>query len=1009
MVDPTAYPRSSGKQSLAELMKSLEAGENPERELLRRMIEQTRMRDPQLAEAIRFCAIPHRFDARVIGVLRNDQTDSDENRRLLAALRDYEFVMHHRDGGYVYHDATREILLQDWQSPYEDRLMFDEYNRRLAVCFDAQRLQVQKDAQDLADVSALVHGASQNRYTQLALILEKQIIGPILEALYHKTLQSAELGHILFQRYFDIHDTAGQLTICELLLNAMRSYMQQLPAGSGQEKWLKWLRFYEGRLALRRHRFAEAEIILREAQFGAEDDLSLKFQILGELWHVFSGQYKMQEAQNALDVQLTLAPEIGVDEANISMMNFRLGAGYLMVFRVEDAVQKFLAALESSEKAHNPRLTIHCLLILAKALQEYGQLEQAVSLMMDALHYSRLEFRQDKDLQHAVIMQWMELLSRDEAVLLETLFYEARVLLPVVANISQQQLLLKEYAVFLIDGGQDLRAEQILQGLLEHSSDDQNPFFKTEILSQIAGLQELKGAYTEAIDLRTQTIRRGESGQSDPLKHAFEIVTRGSDYLECGKWQEALADFRTAESQFEEAGSPGAVALVRVAQANALRKQGHLLEAQQILDEIRTSLLELKSATLSGLYYGVQGDTYADMARWPEAFEQYNNSFSSFYSMHRYKELAPRLSDLSQVSMRQGQWTTAAQYSDLASKVCNRLAEFQRYSPDATTQQADESNARGMLFFSMQESDAQDNLTQALDAVQSALAKAPKNFWYQLNLAYIYAALKHWDAAARAAEAALDNAAEWVRPLIYRLILDCRIEEIETLLDGGLYGQAHQSATAACARLDGSLLATQIARLRLREGDSLFLLGRINDAQQVYKSVLTQVPSTDQPASQSAVLFTDRLDFVEKTLEGGRMERLKRKLSADLPEGWFAKESITLLARDGQANIIASSEPLDESMDTHRYAEIQGDLLKKEFPGYKEYVFESAEIFGGNQGYVRRFEWTPPEGVPVTQVQLYYVENGRGFTATATTPSSQYERFELQLRLILNRMVINED
>ncbi len=120
------------------------------------------------------------------------------------------------------------------------------------------------------------------------------------------------------------------------------------------------------------------------------------------------------------------------------------------------------------------------------------------------------------------------------------------------------------------------------------------------------------------------------------------------------------------------------------------------------------------------------------------------------------------------------------------------------------------------------------------------------------------------------------------------------------------------------------------------------------------------------------------------------MSRFRPQISAWLPDGWFAKESITLLAPDGQANVIVSSEPLDPSIDSYRYAEVQGTLLRQEFPGYRELVFEPTEMLGGRRGYLRRFEWKPPDGVPVTQLQMYYTEHGRGYTATATTPSNQY-------------------
>jgi hypothetical protein len=137
------------------------------------------------------------------------------------------------------------------------------------------------------------------------------------------------------------------------------------------------------------------------------------------------------------------------------------------------------------------------------------------------------------------------------------------------------------------------------------------------------------------------------------------------------------------------------------------------------------------------------------------------------------------------------------------------------------------------------------------------------------------------------------------------------------------------------------------------------------------------------------------------------VQRFKPQLTAPLPEGWFAKESITLLAPDGQANIIASSEPLDPSIDTDRYSEVQGELLRKEFPGYREFAYEPAQMLGGRRGFIRRFEWTPPDGVPVTQIQLYYAENGRGYTATATTPSTAFERFELQFRQLLGGLQLD--
>lgn len=129
-------------------------------------------------------------------------------------------------------------------------------------------------------------------------------------------------------------------------------------------------------------------------------------------------------------------------------------------------------------------------------------------------------------------------------------------------------------------------------------------------------------------------------------------------------------------------------------------------------------------------------------------------------------------------------------------------------------------------------------------------------------------------------------------------------------------------------------------------------------------------------------------------------------LRASLPADWLAKESITLLAPDGQANVIASSEPLAPDVDLHRYAGAQGELLRTEFPGFVENTFEEMTVFRDRAGYLRRFEWSPPEGERVTQLQLYYVEDARGYTATATSPTATFREYEPDLLEILLSLTI---
>lgn len=118
---------------------------------------------------------------------------------------------------------------------------------------------------------------------------------------------------------------------------------------------------------------------------------------------------------------------------------------------------------------------------------------------------------------------------------------------------------------------------------------------------------------------------------------------------------------------------------------------------------------------------------------------------------------------------------------------------------------------------------------------------------------------------------------------------------------------------------------------------------------------------------------------------------------------WSYKEQVTLLAPDGGANVIVSSEPLSEDVGLEQYAGIQGELLNSEFDEYVELTFEPIEAFG-TEGYLRVFEWAPPDGIPVSQMQIYAVKDGRGFTATATTTVERYGDFDREFRAVLTNL-----
>lgn len=127
------------------------------------------------------------------------------------------------------------------------------------------------------------------------------------------------------------------------------------------------------------------------------------------------------------------------------------------------------------------------------------------------------------------------------------------------------------------------------------------------------------------------------------------------------------------------------------------------------------------------------------------------------------------------------------------------------------------------------------------------------------------------------------------------------------------------------------------------------------------------------------------------------------EVTVALPAGWHVKQSWTLLAPDRQANVIASCEPVSEGMTTDEYAHLQGSLLQREFPGYTQLSFDRVDV-GPVPALLRDFQWTPPDGLTVRQLQLYLVLSGRGYTATATAPVTRFPQLEQIFRGTLTRM-----
>lgn len=112
------------------------------------------------------------------------------------------------------------------------------------------------------------------------------------------------------------------------------------------------------------------------------------------------------------------------------------------------------------------------------------------------------------------------------------------------------------------------------------------------------------------------------------------------------------------------------------------------------------------------------------------------------------------------------------------------------------------------------------------------------------------------------------------------------------------------------------------------------------------------------------------------------------------------KEHITLRSRDGQANVIASVEPVDPTLGTAAFADAKGASLRG-LPDYSEQAYGPSVLFGDRDGMLRRFSWSGPHGRHTTHLQAYHARDGSGYRVTATARTEQFAAREGELRRVI--------
>src|SRR5439155_6292351 len=127
------------RKSLRELIAVLDE-EDSDDTIIRLVLDRAAKRDPELPDLLRACAIPRTITAEIVGVLRGTPDDTAGNKRLLDLVCAHSFVITRPDGGFIFHDSTRDQLMADWQAPGDEArtARFTELNNALVDHYKAR-------------------------------------------------------------------------------------------------------------------------------------------------------------------------------------------------------------------------------------------------------------------------------------------------------------------------------------------------------------------------------------------------------------------------------------------------------------------------------------------------------------------------------------------------------------------------------------------------------------------------------------------------------------------------------------------------------------------------------------------------------------------------------------------------------------------------------------------------------------------------------------------------------
>jgi tetratricopeptide (TPR) repeat protein len=309
--------------------------------------------EPETAEVVRRSAIPHESNPRLLQILVPG-FDSEKARKLCEQIASYSFVIPNGDGGFSFHDQTRQELF-DWWLTRADATQFTRLSMALVAQFSGE------------------------------LAMRTESDGEVYETLlrkrmYHLVGADQAQGFKEFERLLSRARYQRRFSECATLIKLLRDYDAVLSDGNKA-----WLTYHEGKLAGDRNQGETAGRLFQEVLGMAEASALTKAAALMRLGNLKHRASSMEEAKCIYGRSLELAESHEEARCIVPRIKHDLGVVYRDTRDCGCAQTLFEDGLALAKAQSDPHMEATILNSLGRLHTDSRRFDEAIKTFTDAL------------------------------------------------------------------------------------------------------------------------------------------------------------------------------------------------------------------------------------------------------------------------------------------------------------------------------------------------------------------------------------------------------------------------------------------------------------------------------------------------------------------------------------------------------------------------------------------------------------------------------------------------